>query len=1261
MKTHRSLTLLSCLLLPLLAAAGPVTEQQALLKAQQFMQGKTFTAQKSRRLAPRQDSNTAAFYVFNAQEGGYAVVSGDDRTPAILGYSQEGRLDMDVLPEHIQSWLDGYAEQIAYLQEHPDARIVRKVVTGTAIAPLLGETEWGQGTPYNDLCPIYNNEHCLTGCVATAMAQVMYYHKWPKQTTKEIPGYTTKTLNLNIDNIPIGTIEWNNMLPEYSQFGTDEQLKKQAVASLIHKCGVAVKMDYGITASTGHISEATSALKDYFDYDSYTTICIKHADYGLERWNQLIYNELTQQRPVLYGGQSVRYGGHAFVVDGYDKDDYFHINWGWNGDKNGYFLLTVLDPYDKTNTSNEGFSDNQEAIVGIQKTTGIIPEEPATGEIIKELTPEGIEMTFKVISAEERICQVGEGRAGTPAIDMNTEGCITIPSQVKGYKVVSLGTSALALCRKITKITLPETIETIGSSSFSECSMLTEIHIPSNVTNIADGALSAPNLQQIVVDEDNRAFKSQDGVLVSKNGQSLHCFPAGREGEFAIPSNILYLRTFAFENCNLTKITLPNTIKKVETNFASFSKNLSTVIWNTTAALPGLAFQNCPMLSNVELSEGITSIPSMFITKACIKEIKIPSSVQSIKVDAFRDCKQLEKVSFSTRVSTIGSKAFYTNNNLKEIIISYHSQGLFNTTLPEDAFANETYLSATLYVPTGSASFFAATDGWKQFQHVVEYGEAIPDPGQQEGEGDIWGDYAANEYNFWLVQSSPMGGTPDNYEAALFIPGDEMLIGSKITAIRVPSNEESISAMEQGTVWLAESLGDATKTRVLPMHDLDISHYKEYVLSEPYTITEKGIYVGYTVPGNPVMNYWRDTEEGYYHYRRNKAGSWKQEYGNYHLPLQIRVSNHHIPSTAAHFSETTQPFTYPQESSMFVISLFNEGTEKINSIDYTVNVKGKTESRHLDIELFSGRNQHCKTNIEITGPEEPNQYYSVSITIDKVNGKANTSPNKTITQQFMNLGKRVVRRTVMEELTGTWCTWCPRGMVAMKLAKEKYGDRFIGIAIHNSYSTTSGIDPMDIKSYPISFSQLPACMIDRTDNFLDPYNDTFGSDGINLIDAALQVSTNVDVTVKGVWNEDKTQVIATSETEFLSGGDGFSVAYVLVADGVKHSGSAWYQANGFSHITSYSSDPNLKPYVEAPNPMTDVTYNDVMIASSYNGYVNQAASYVGNFVAGEKKKNRYILSLPTTGELAEAINQDQIYVVAIVLNADGTIANEKWK
>jgi len=1246
MKTHRSLTLLSCLLLPLLAAAGPVTEQQALLKAQQFMQGKTFTAQKSRRLAPRQDSNTAALYVFNAQEGGYAIVSGDDRTPAILGYSQEGRLDMDVLPEHIQSWLDGYAEQIAYLQEHPTAPIARKVVTGTAIAPLLGETEWGQGTPYNDLCPVYNNEHCLTGCVATAMAQVMYYHKWPKQATKEIPGYTTHTLHLTIDNLSATDIDWNNILNHYSHYGQDDKVHKDAVASLMLMCGAAVKMDYKLDLSGAYTKDVATALKDYFDYDA-SVSHIYRSNYGLQRWNQLIYDELAAGRPVIYSGHSVKEGGHAFVVDGYDKDDFFHVNWGWSGTSNAYFLLSVLDP---ENTSEEnGYCQNQEAVVSIQKNTGIIPDTPQDGDVFTELTPEGIEMTFKVISGKDKTCQVGTGVDNTTlAIDRNVTGQVSIPSQVKGFDVIAIGDYAFYYCNKLSAVNIPPTIEVIKDKAFAYCLGLENIYIPASVSSIGTEAFYSAQLKEINVDADNIVYTSIDGMLCSKSGKTLVCFPGGRTGEYSIHPNILYVNKLAFQGCHLNKLTFPETIQSVGGWLFGSNWDLQQVVWKASKAdlSEKAIFRGCYALSDVELCEGITTISQECFSRTSIVNIDLPKSVQILGSRSFYSCENLKRITFSTKVTTIGSYCFQYCDSIKDIFITYNGRALFQSTLPENAFPEAVYQDATLHVPAGSADFFRTTDGWKKFQNIIEDGDPMPQ--EQQADGDLWGYYIGDIIKgLWSE-----GGIS---EVAMFIPGDKALIGGQITAIRVPvyANKTSIDLSEKGFAWLAESLDDEKKIRTVAMHDVIGGKYNEFVLAEPYTISEKGVYVGVTYPEYQwglminTINGGVGVNDSYCYRKEGSNGWWRT--ANDRLTLQVRVNNHQLVDLGALCKPTAYDFSYPDDNTFSIFPICNNGLKPITDIDYTIAVNGQKESRHMDLTVDAGIGQYTNAFIDLKGPLVADNNYEISITIDKVNGQENKESAKTLVQPFQNLSRCVERHSVMEEGTGTWCIHCPRGLAAMAKAKDLFGDKFIGISIHDN-------DPMDINDNGgISFWGFPSCYIDRYNrgDFFDPY------DYVEALGQTLKVATDVVVTVSGAWDDNKTKVAINSEVEFLANGKkGHKIFYVLVADGLKHAGSSWNQANYYSGFSYYADDPYLKPYVDAANPMTNVTFNDVMIANSYSYHIYQHNPFEGYIpTAGEKKQNNYTLALPCTGELAEAIDKDQVYVVAIVLNEDGTIAN----
>lgn len=224
-----------------------------------------------------------------------------------------------------------------------------------SISPLI-TTKWGQGPPYNDLCPQFGEYHCAAGCVAIAMAQIVNYYQHPASTSIAIPGYTTATLGLAIDEQPITTFPWGNMTI------TD-------ISRLIYYCGVAVNMDYAPDGSGASDVEVVPALTKYFGYDSNMKWL---ARWGMttEDWEDRIYNELAENRPVLYAGSAGI--GHEFVCDGYENG-YFHINWGWNGDCDGYFSLSVLNPYGTGmggSSTNDGYTIGQSIVIGIRPSTG---------------------------------------------------------------------------------------------------------------------------------------------------------------------------------------------------------------------------------------------------------------------------------------------------------------------------------------------------------------------------------------------------------------------------------------------------------------------------------------------------------------------------------------------------------------------------------------------------------------------------------------------------------------------------------------------------------------------------------------------------------------------------------------------------------------------------------------------------------------------------------------------------------------------------
>ena len=383
---RKHLLLLLCLLLSQLATAGIVSQEEARQKALAFMsQRNAGIHQKGMRLAAKGSQLTPAaadalYYVFNAgQADGFVIVSGDDRTPAILGYATSGSYDEADMPENMRAWMAEYDRQLRFLASHPNAGVAKVTLDEhKAIAPLL-KTTWGQDEPYNNLCPMdpVTGERSITGCVATAMAQIVAYYRYPDQTTDEIPAYTSNGVNGKIEMpaVPVTDIDWDNIIDSYRTTTTADQ--NNAVATLMKLCGSALQMGYSSNVSGAFSQRVSYALKHYFDYDAAVTN-VRRDLYTANDWNNLIYDEIANKRPVCYCGESMG-GGHEFVIDGYDKEGLFHVNWGWNGDYNNYFLLSILDPHNNSgagaSTSTDGYSFNQDANINIQPNTGIPFEE----------------------------------------------------------------------------------------------------------------------------------------------------------------------------------------------------------------------------------------------------------------------------------------------------------------------------------------------------------------------------------------------------------------------------------------------------------------------------------------------------------------------------------------------------------------------------------------------------------------------------------------------------------------------------------------------------------------------------------------------------------------------------------------------------------------------------------------------------------------------------------------------------------------------
>lgn len=386
-RTMKKISLLALIaLLPILCMAEVVSEQEALTIATKFMNAPTVNNAGARiNRAPRQLSRinqqvvpNQNFYIFNSADGnGYVVVSADDVARPILGYSDNGNIDVSTMPENMRWWLGEYNAQIEWAKANnlpQSAEIAdewRKVSTGTqqaatvVVGPLLS-TKWNQQDPYNLMCPIYSGtSRAATGCEATAAAQIMKYHEWPQQGIGS-KTYTTATRQLMLSaNFAATTYDWNNMNNSYNWLSSNTA--KNAVATLMYHVGVASEMDYGAlddgSSGTTHL-KVGYGLTHYFGYSKALCLIQKDGYNSMTSWIITIQKQLDKGLPILYcGNKPNRGGGHAFVCDGYRSDLTFHFNWGWNGDADGYFAITALTP------NNNNFSSNQAALVNIKPDT----------------------------------------------------------------------------------------------------------------------------------------------------------------------------------------------------------------------------------------------------------------------------------------------------------------------------------------------------------------------------------------------------------------------------------------------------------------------------------------------------------------------------------------------------------------------------------------------------------------------------------------------------------------------------------------------------------------------------------------------------------------------------------------------------------------------------------------------------------------------------------------------------------------------------
>lgn len=322
------------------------------------------------------------FYVYSSNNNSFLIVSGDDATRPVLGFSFDSEFDPNFIPPNVEYWLSYYKEQIRYVRENNiqatavTAKEWAKVLSGgydfttstlDAVSPLT-RTKWNQAPYYNDFCPYDDSRQARTvaGCVAIAMAQVMKYWNYPAlgKGSHSYNHYKLGTISASFEEMEINWKSFPNQLLS----------RNEELAYTIFLIGVSVEMRYGVDASGAFVISKSSpkthsseyAMKTYWKYDPNLIVGIRKSDTTDAGWANIIKSELNSGRPLIYTGSGEE-GGHAWVCDGYREDNYFSMNWGWGGAYNGYYSLSALSPGTGGIGSGSGtFNENQELLFGMQ-------------------------------------------------------------------------------------------------------------------------------------------------------------------------------------------------------------------------------------------------------------------------------------------------------------------------------------------------------------------------------------------------------------------------------------------------------------------------------------------------------------------------------------------------------------------------------------------------------------------------------------------------------------------------------------------------------------------------------------------------------------------------------------------------------------------------------------------------------------------------------------------------------------------------------
>ena len=1304
MKKHFTLLLLAALLCNNSAWAGRISEQQAWQHAVNFLQGENAGHPSGpRRLKSKALTlHECNYYVFNAEEqdSGFVIVAADDQVPIILGYALHGTFNLSTIPSNLRWLLDYYDSCIGSLSdESTEASVSSNSVQRADISPLI-TTQWGQGSPYNALCPKFQGETCKIGCVATSMAQIINFHRWPQAQTSSVNAYVSSSHQISMPELPPMQFNWEGM-------------SETEAARLMLYCGQSVQMDYDPNESRANPDQMVMALTKVFGY-SRSTSFIDREDYDEDEWEDIIYQELSEGRPLVYNG-SCSEGLASFIVSGY-KDQLFHMNWGRSGDYDGYYALTGLTPTNRVDNSAY-----QTAVIGIQPSAGTIDSDRPK-VVVKGMT-----------ANERRIYRFNLSEGFANLVDISC----TVVSDLyeEGTFELGIGLYDANGLQKVLSAT---------SNTFSDSESYTYESLISLSSEIPLGEYTIKAIHRLK-DEDPWSCDAASNncyikLTISESCATIRVRPKAGDDKYKIEfgnhtidgvtyrlvceygNNHAYILRYNEAGRYKGDVFVPDQIEYNNMTFHVFGmEDFELPFWDCpelTSLSIGVtaSIYRCPQLKNLEIRQSVSKFGVISECNA-LETLTYPMNMILLELPSL--CKNLKSITFSTdkqvKVWNVYNETDKWNSlNMPSLTdVYFHSDVpmFFDDTTKGDLIVNP---KVTIHIPQDTLPVYEQTQ-WKNWNLMDDL---PPMPTCVK-----W-DYCGNKWSNGCFDGLGIGRGDNDVEAAMCVPASLIAPykGCKVTKIEfytgiVTDNDwhfddvEYVFLTKPGTDYLIkEPLSVVRGTwQTVELHD-------------SYVITGDSLFVG--IGRNKALGFawasYGEVDDGFYlrvmgdddsDGMADEVGVWQKHAGNtdYNraLPIRFYIEGENLPTDVliSKTSLTNQPveqniLSTPALRIAPPVELLSSSAQQQSADDaYFIVSKGKPETsstkapRHILREVSDSHLQlqvdvrsrtvepirsltfNWAIDNQILGSQSFETYlipnhegtfcidlpaitggrsHRVVVEVAEINGipdeiNANSSDTTLLTFPVVT---HYPRRVVMEEITASWCGWCPRYIDTIKEYSTQYPDNFIAISIHSGdmmYPIGNGYDP-----FYAMFSSVPGSLINRTRKF-EPDIDY-------LQDIMEEMKDLADATIEATAYfvaQDSSRVAVTTQTTFGFSDNGsteYRIAYVVLEDQV----GPYYQTNNYSDPEAEDDPDDRLNFWRHSDPYVLTTFDDVAraILPDWQG----AAGYVPAVInEGETYSHTYELTLPeniqqkknlrivtllidgTTGEIMNAAQTPVIY------------------